>query len=64
MLSATAEGIICSLIMVTADKKQVDTYVITVTGIPYLTASKVIWFYAEISALEKKKSGLYSNLRV
>jgi len=56
MRCATAEGTTCSLIVITADKKQVDTqwYVITIIGIPSLTTSKVIFFYAGISALEKE----------
>jgi bacteriorhodopsin len=53
---ATAEATICSLIVMSTDKKQVDTqwYLISVIGISSLTASKVILFYAGISALEKE----------
>jgi hypothetical protein len=36
--------------------------VVTVIGIPSMTTSKVILFYAGISALEKIRSGLYLNL--
>jgi hypothetical protein len=48
----------CTLIVITADRRQVDTlrYVIAVTDIPSLTTNKVIMFYAGISALGKKSS--------
>jgi hypothetical protein len=56
MRCVTAGGATCTLIVITANKKQADTqrYVITVIGIPFLTASKVILFYVGISALEKE----------
>jgi len=49
--------------MITTDKKHVDMqqHVVTVTGIPSLTISKVILFYVGISVLKKKNSSLYSN---
>jgi hypothetical protein len=52
---ATAEGT-CLSIVITADKKQVDSqrYDMAVIGIPSLTTSNVILFYAGISAREKK----------
>jgi hypothetical protein len=55
MHCTTAEGTTCSLIVITADKKQVHTqrYVTTVTDSLSLTVSKVILFYAGISALEE-----------
>jgi hypothetical protein len=51
---AIAEGTTCSLIMITTDRKQVDTqwYIIMVADIPSLTTSKVILAW-------EKKSGLY-----
>jgi hypothetical protein len=56
MHCATSKGTTCSLIATTTDKKWADMqrYVITVIGIPSLTTSKVILFYAGISVLQKK----------
>jgi len=61
MCCATAEGTTCSLIMITSDRKQLDMqqYIITIIGIPSLTTSKVILFYAGISVLDKRKSLVY-----
>jgi hypothetical protein len=63
MRCPTAEGTTCSLIVITADKKQVDTQrqVITFIGIPSLNTCKVTSFYAGISALEKIGSQQFVN---
>jgi hypothetical protein len=52
--------------MIMTDKKQADTqrYVITVIGILSLTSSKVILFYAGISALEKKSPAYISTAHI
>jgi len=66
MHCATAEGTTCSLSVITSDKKQPDTqrYFITVVCIPSLTTSKVISFYAGISAFEKSPVlCLYSHVQ-
>jgi hypothetical protein len=56
MSCATAKGNTCSVIVISTDKEQVDTwrYVIMTIGIPSLTTSKVILFYAGISVLENR----------
>jgi hypothetical protein len=56
MRCASAEGTTCSLIVITADKKQVDTqrYVITVKDILSQTTTKVICFTRESLRLTKK----------
>jgi hypothetical protein len=56
MCRATTEGTTCSLIVITADRRQIDKqrYVITVIRIPSITISNVILFYAGIPALEKE----------
>jgi hypothetical protein len=56
MRRSRVEGTTCSLILNTTDKKQVDTqwYVTTFVGIPFLTTTKVILFYAGVPALEKR----------
>jgi hypothetical protein len=56
MRCATAEGTTCSLIVITAYKKQLETqrYVIMVMGIPSLPSSKVILFCTGMVALENR----------
>jgi len=52
---ARAEGTAFPLILITTDRKQVDTqwYVITVIGITSLITGKVILFYPGMYAIEK-----------
>jgi len=56
MRCATTEQTTWSLFVITTDKKQADVQwcVITVIGIPSLTTSRVILFYAGIFMLEKE----------
>jgi hypothetical protein len=63
MHCATAEWTTCTLIVITANKKQVDMlrYVITVIGIISLTTREMILFHMGVSAPGKRKSGLYLN---
>jgi hypothetical protein len=61
-----AKGTICSLTVITSDKKHIATqqYVIIVICIPFLTTNKVILFYMGSSALEKKVLVYISTLSV
>jgi predicted solute-binding protein len=63
MRCTTSEGTTCSPIVISIDKKEVDTrrYVIMVMSVPSVTTSKVILFYVGISALQKERYSLYLN---
>jgi hypothetical protein len=54
MHCAAAEGTTCTLIAITTIKMQVDLqrYVVTAIGVRFVTISKIILFYAGISALD------------